>query len=174
MRTRQQLTVAGAFAVATTAIVGGAFVTSHAMADATPQALGTLTIVATTAGSGDVVKCTYDNVPLPSVTFSAVGTAQFGGSPAAPTGPINVFTGSVPIDADGGPLPGLVATQAEPIGGGVAVATQPGAAGATLTSGVDVVPVGKTAMFDSRDARLGTAEECAALRRHLESREGTP
>jgi hypothetical protein len=65
MRTRQKLTAVGAITLATTAVVGGAVVTSHAMADSPIPAKGTMTVVSMTNGS-DPIKCVYDNVDLPT------------------------------------------------------------------------------------------------------------
>src|SRR3954454_3911483 len=108
MRTRQKLTAAGAFTLATCSIGGGAFVTSHAMASGTTPPRATLTVVSMSAGSDGAIKCVYDDVDLPTLplgvgTGANSGSGSVAGTASAPLA-VNV-TGSGPVDADGNPLP---------------------------------------------------------------------
>ena len=162
MRTRQKLTVVGALALATSAIGGGVLMTSRAMAaDVTPTK-GTITVVALHSGADQAVRCTYDDVDLPTAPPGRVGTG------------VGIGVG------EGGPGVGGPVTMA---GGGaltVSGSAEGADTGATWTSGdapLGAPPDGAVVhsvgtplpglpalALDSADARTGTAEECAALR----------
>ncbi len=68
MRTRHKLTVAGALTLAAGTIGTGALITSHAMADSTPPAKGTVTVVSMSPGSDTAITCTYDDIDLPALS----------------------------------------------------------------------------------------------------------
>ncbi len=168
-------------ALATSAIGGGAVATSHAMADTTTPAKGTMTVISMTAGSDGAIKCVYDNIDLP--------TLAVGGAPGTSGGPINVI-GNGPVDANGKPVAGAVivssgsavlpsgdapagaptlVTGGGAISGTVQASTEAGTAagGVGDTTGGPVLsglPPGGPIAIDSANARPGTAEECAALK----------
>ena len=174
MRTRQKLTAAGAIALATAAVVGGAAVTSHAMADSPVPEKGTLTIVSATNGS-DPIKCVYDDVDLPTPPAGA-GEPHFStGTPSEAGAVLNIVTGSGPAP-DGAPTVISGSAQAEgPIktgpgavaSGGISVSTgdgQPHLAVSGDGDGLPPLPPPGADVIDLSDARVGTADECAALR----------
>jgi hypothetical protein len=177
MRTRQKLTAAGAIALATAAVVGGAAVTSHAMADSPVPAKGTLTIVSATNGS-DPIKCVYDDVDLPTPPAGA-GEPHFStGTPTGAGAVLNIVTGSGPAP-DGAPTVISGSAQAEgPIqtgpgavaSGGISVSTgdTPDGQPHVVVSGdgdaLPPLPPPGADVIDLSDARVGTADECAALR----------
>jgi hypothetical protein len=173
MRTRQKLTAAGAIALATTAVVGGAVVTSHAMADSPVPAKGTLTIVSATNGS-DPIKCVYDNVELPTPPAGA-GEPHFStGTPTEAGAVLNIVTGSGPAP-DGGPTVISGSAQAEEqiqtgagavASGGISVSTDGKPHLVVSGDGESLPPLPVPAgaeVIDLGDARVGTADECAAL-----------
>jgi len=164
MRTRQKLTAAGAITLATTAIIGGAVVTSHAMADSPIPAKGTMTVVSMTNGS-DPIKCVYDNVDLPTPPDVA-GQPHFStGTPGEAGAVLNVVTGSAQAaDGTGAATAGGIA-----VSGGVAVsaAAADGVPHLVVSGDGDALPPlpapPGAEVIDLSDAREGTADECAAL-----------
>jgi hypothetical protein len=184
MRTKQKLTAVGAFALATTAVVGGAVVTSHAMSNGETPVKGTMTVVATTADSNGAIKCVYDDIDLPTAPIglgTEAGTQVGDGSTAGHTALINVIGGKGPVDKDGNPVAGAVivssSSAALPDGatpGDGPTLTVHGSIGAATTSSGAVsvssddatlppLPAGAV-VLNADDARPGTAQECAALR----------
>jgi len=165
MRTRQKLTAAGAITLATTAIVGGAVVTSHAMADSPVPAKGTMTVVSMTNGS-DPIKCVYDNVDLPAPPAGA-GQPHFSTGTASETGAmLNVVTGSA--QAAGGTGPGTAAAGVVVSGAGaVSAGSADGAPSLVISNDGDglppLPPPAGAKVIDLSNAREGTADECAAL-----------
>ena len=167
MRVRQKLTAVGACALATTAVLGGAAVTSHAMGENPAPDKGTMTVIAMTSETDGAIKCVYDDIDLPAPP-SGTGTefnTQSGGAVEGHAGAINVVTGSGPVDADGKPTAGAVMVSAG------SVIAPDGTASATPTFTVnsgepgDLPPLPDGAVvLNSDDARPGTAEECAALK----------
>ncbi|MCU1501978.1 MAG: hypothetical protein JWM12_1332 [Ilumatobacteraceae bacterium] len=199
MRTRRKLTAIGALTLAGSAVVGGALVTSHAMAASTTPTKGTITVVSMQAGADSAIQCTYDGVDLPS----PAGVPGSGGA---------ALTGAVAVPPDGGPNlivradgdgPQLVSGTAEDgstvgdpaVGGAVGEGTpvsrtdQSGATTYAVGQAVSASPADRSdgpatqtagspaadgslppdltgvpaIVLDSKDARPGTAEECAAL-----------
>jgi len=164
MRTRQKLTAAGAIALATTAIGGGAVVTSHAMADSPVSAKGTMTVVSMTDRT-EPIKCVYDNVDLPAPPAGA-GQPQFNtDTPGEAGGVLNVITGS----AQGGDGAGPATATRVAVSSAVAVSagSAGGAPSVVVSSHGDAVPPlplpAGAKVIDLSDAREGTADECAAL-----------
>ena len=154
MRVRQKLTAVGACALATTAVLGGAAVTSHAMGESPAPDKGTMTVIAMTSDSDGAIKCVYDDIDLPAPP-SGAGTefnTQSGGAVQGHAESINVVSGSGPVDADGKPTAGAVMVSAGSV---------------TLNGGepgeLPPLPDGAV-VLNSDDARPGTAEECAALK----------
>ena len=165
MRTRQKLTAAGAITLATTAIVGGAVVTSHAMADSPVSAKGTMTVISMTNGS-DPIKCVYDDVDLPTPPAGA-GEPHFStGTPGEAGAMLNVVTGSA--QAVDGAGPGTAAAGVA-VSGAVAVSAgsadgQPSLVVSGTGDALPPLPAPAGAkVIDLSDAREGTADECAAL-----------
>ncbi len=189
MRTRQKLTAVGAVALASTAIGGGALATSHAMADSTTPAKGTMTVISMTPDSGGAFKCVYDNIDLPAVGVGT-GVPSPGGGPTAVSGQaFNVVTGTGPVDASGKPIAGsvmvstgsvqapdgavppagaptLVVASATAGGQGTEGGTSTAGSGETTQAGsvLSGLPPGMPIAVDSVNARPGTAEECAAMK----------
>ncbi|HEX2785978.1 MAG TPA: hypothetical protein VHN36_20565 [Ilumatobacteraceae bacterium] len=185
MRTRQKLTAVGAVALATSAIGGGAVATSHAMADSTTPAKGTMTVISMTADSGGAFKCVYDDIDLPTLAVGT-GTPNLAGGPTVVSGEAtSVITGTGPVDANGKPIAGAVmvwtgsATPpdgAPPAGEPTLVMVNATADGTDAEAGTSVGGAGETTQagqvpsglppiaIDSVDARPGTAEECAAMK----------
>ena len=164
MRVRQKLTAVGACALATTAVLGGAAVTSHAMGESPAPDKGTMTVIAMTSETDGAIKCVYDDIDLPAPPNGA-GTEFNTQSGGAQAGAINVVSGSGPVDADGKPTAGAVMVSAG------SVIAPDGTASATPTFTVnsgepgDLPPLPDGAVvLNSDDARPGTAEECAALK----------
>jgi len=154
MRVRQKLTAVGACALATTAVLGGAVVTSHAMGESPTPDKGTMTVIAMTSDSDGAIKCVYDDIDLPAPPSGAGTefTTQSGGAVQGHAESINVVSGSGPVDADGKPTAGAVM----------------GSAGSVTSNGgepgeLPPLPDGAV-VLNSDDARPGTAEECAALK----------
>jgi hypothetical protein len=180
MRTRQKLTAIGALALATTAVGGGAIVTSHAMADAPTPGKGTVTVISMTDGSDGAIRCVYDDVDLPVPQVRSVLGTDVGGQVAAvPAGAgdaFDVIAGQGPIDANGDPIAGAVI-----ISSGTAMLPDgqvPGVppdftfneatTGATSVGGdsetaLPPLPAGAV-VIDAANARPGTTEECAAMK----------
>src|SRR3954452_7000347 len=147
MRTRQKLTAVGAIALATTAVVGGAVVTSHAMADSAIPEKATLTVVSMTDGS-DPIKCVYDDVDLPTAPTGAGQPGFTTGSAKQSGAMLNIITGSGPAP-DGAPTLISGSAQAEgPIHTGPGVAG--GGAGAVSVS-ADRTPEGVPHLVVSHD-----------------------
>ena len=169
MRARQKLTALGACALATTAVLGGAAVTSHAMGDNPTPDKGTMTVIAMTSDSGGAIKCVYDDIDLPTPPAGGIGAgfgthsgSVFQGQAEA----IDVVSGQGPVDADGKPVAGavMVSTGSVPSADG-----KPGTAPTFTvndgTPGEALPPLPEGAVvLNSADARQGTAEECAALK----------
>lgn len=163
MRTRQKLTAVGAFTLASTAIGGGALVTSHAMADESTPATGTMTVVQMKVGDDEAIRCTFDDVDLPTVVLQPAGegvlSVIIAGAPGVPVGGGEQGTAVV---TEGGTLPALPTGATEE----VTVRASAEVGGPTLvTSGA--APDGSgppPIMVSNLDARPGTDEECAALR----------
>ena len=154
MRVRQKLTAVGACALATTAVLGGAAVTSHAMGESPAPDKGTMTVIAMTSDSDGAIKCVYDDIDLPAPP-SGAGTefnTQSGGAVQGHAESINVVSGSGPVDADGKPTAGAVMVSA---GSVTSNGGEPGE--------LPPLPDGAV-VLNSDDARPGTAEECAALK----------
>ena len=82
MRVRQKLTAVGACALATTAVLGGAAVTSHAMGESPTPDKGTMTVIAMTSDTDGAIKCVYDDIDLPAPPSGAGTefTTQTGGA----------------------------------------------------------------------------------------------
>ena len=154
MRVRQKLTAAGACALATTAVLGGAAVTSHAMGESPAPDKGTMTVIAMTSDSDGAIKCVYDDIDLPAPPSGAGTefTTQSGGAVQGHAESINVVSGSGPVDADGKPTAGAVMVSA---GSVTSNGGEPGE--------LPPLPDGAV-VLNSDDARPGTAEECAALK----------
>jgi hypothetical protein len=172
MRVRQKLTAVGACALATTAVLGGAAVTSHAMGDSPAPVKGTMTVIAMTSGSDGAIKCVYDDIDLPALP-SGAGTefnTQSGGVVQSHAEAVNVVSGSGPVDADGKPAAGAVMVSAGSVTS--ADGTTSDKPTYTVNSGTvnsgepgDLPPLPDGAVaLNSADARTGTAEECAALK----------
>ena len=151
--------------MATTAIVGGAVVTSHAMADSPVPQKGTMTVVSMTDGS-DPIKCVYDDVDLPTPPAGA-GQPHFSTDTPGEAGAVlNVVTGSAQaVDGTG---PGTAAAGVA-VSGAVAVSAGSGDGLPSLVVSGDgdalpplPLPDGAK-LIDFSDAREGTADECAAL-----------
>jgi hypothetical protein len=164
---------------------GGALATSHAMADSTTPAKGTMTVISMTADSGGAIKCVYDNIDLPTVEVGT-GVPIPGGSPTVVSGQAtSLITGTGPVDANGKPVAGavivstgsagvpdgvlpagaptLVAVSATSQGTGTEAGTTTGGPGETTQAGQ--VPPGLAPIaIDSVNTRPGTAEECAAMK----------
>ncbi len=180
MRTRQKLTAIGALALATTAVGGGAIVTSHAMADAPTPGKGTMTVIAMTADSDGAIKCVYDDVdlPVPQVR-SVLGTNAGGHVAAVPAGAgeaFDVIAGNGPIDANGDPIAGsvIIASSAASLPDGEVPGVPPDvtfnkaitaatSAGGDSETALPPLPAGAV-VIDAATARPGTAEECAAMK----------
>jgi hypothetical protein len=186
MRTRQKLTAVGAFTLAGTAIGGGAFATSHAMADAATPGKGTMTVISMTTGSDGPIKCVYDNIDLPTPPVG-LGVNQVGGSADGTSGTFNVITGTGPVDANGDPLPDVVITssgsaipstrdvsgnvptlvavngQTPAVAGGSSSEAGAGEAGPGGPVLSPPLPGGLIAINDTT-ARPGTTDECAAMK----------
>jgi hypothetical protein len=167
MKVRQKLTAVGACALATTAVLGGAVVTSHAMGESPTPDKGTMTVIAMTSDSDGAIKCVYDDINLPAPP-SGLGTefnTQSGGVVQGHEGAINVVSGSGPVDADGKPTAGAVMVSAGPVTS--ADGTTSDKPTFTVNSGepgeLPPLPDGAV-VLNSDDARPGTAEECAALK----------
>jgi hypothetical protein len=170
MRLRQKLTAVGACALATTAVLGGAAVTSHAMADTPTPDKGTMTVIAMTSDSDDAIKCVYDDIDLPSPPAGGIGTGfgtQSGGVIQGHAEAIDIVSGTGPVDADGKPIAGAVMVSTG------SVASEDGKPGSAPTFTVNNGVAGDPALpplpdgavvLNSEDARPGTAEECAALK----------
>ena len=167
MRVRQKLTAVGACALATTAVLGGAVVTSHAMGESPTPGKGTMTVIAMTSDSDGAIKCVYDDIDLPappSGTGTGFSTAS-GGAVEGHAETINVVSGSGPDDADGKPVAGAVMVSAGAVTS--ADGTTSDKPTFTVNSGEagDLPPLPDGAVvLNSDDARPGTAEECAALK----------
>ena len=140
--------------MATTAIVGGAVVTSHAMADSPVPAKGTMTVVSMTTDSDGPIKCVYDDIDLPSPPTGAGTefTTQSAGAVQGRAESINVVSGSGPVDADR-------QTHSRSSDGVGRLVTLNGGEPGELPP----LPDGAV-VLNSDDARPGTAEECAALK----------
>ena len=136
MRVRQKLTAVGACALATTAVLGGAVVTSHAMGESPTPGKGTVTVISMTSDSDGAIKCVYDDIDLPTPPIGAG------------TGAVMVSTGSVA--SPDGKAPDNPPT----------FTVNSGAAG---DPALPPIPDGAV-VLNSDDARPGTAEECAALK----------
>lgn len=167
MRVRQKLTAVGACALATTAVLGGAAVTSHAMGESPAPNKGTMTVIAMTSDSAGAIKCVYDDIDLPAPPSGAGTqfTTQSSGVVQGHAEAVSVVTGSGPVDADGKPVAGAVMVSA-----GSATAadgTTSDKPTFTVNSGeagtLPPLPDGAVNL-NSADARPGTAEECAALK----------
>jgi hypothetical protein len=179
MRTRQKLTAVGALALATSAVGGGAVVTSHAMADEPTPAKGTMTVISMTDGSESAIKCVYDDVDLPVPPLHSVLGTEIGGQAAIPAGAgeaFDVVTGNGPVDANGDPIAGavIIASGTATLPDGQVPGDPPdftintSIAGATTQRGdgttvLPPLPAGAV-VIDSLNARPGTAEECAAMK----------
>ena len=170
MRVRQKLTAVGACALATTAVLGGAVVTSHAMGESPTPAKGTMTVIAMTSDSKGAIKCVYDGIDLPTPPAAGAGTVfstQSGGSVQGHASAIDVVSGTGPVDANGKPVAGAVIVSSGSVmspdgkatGSLPTFAVNSGAAGEALPP----LPDGAV-VLNSDDARPGTAEECAALK----------
>ena len=169
MRTRQKLTAVGACALATTAVLGGAAVTSHAMGDSPTPDKGTMTVIAMTSDSDGAIKCVYNDIDLPTLPAGGVGTGfstQSSGVIQGHAEAIDVVTGSGPVDAGGKPVAGAVMVS-------TASVSADGKTGSAPTFTVNGSAAGDPALpplpdgavaLNSDDARPGTAEECAALK----------
>jgi hypothetical protein len=172
MRTKQKLTAIGAFALATTAVVGGAVVTSHAMSNTETPVKGTMTVIAMTAGADSAIKCVYDDIDLPTVAIGTEIGQQTGGPISGHAEAINVISGTGPVDENGDPEPGSVlvtsGSAALPDGatpGDASILTVSGAIGTATTDDATLPPLPPGAIvLNADDARPGTAEECAALK----------
>lgn len=190
MRTRQRYMAAGAFTLAASSIGGGAFVTSHAMADETPPPTGTLTVVSMTGGTDSAIKCVFDGIDLPTLSAAPVGV---GGGPDFVTGSggspsTEIHLGTGPVDADGTPLAGAVFVTAGAVSMAADGTDAPTGAPTLITSIDGVTPAGSSGgiitvtgsadgsgegtlpappagvvPIDISNVREGTAEECAAL-----------
>ena len=172
MRVRQKLTAVGACALATTAVLGGAAVTSHAMGESPTPDKGTMTVIAMTSDTDGAIKCVYDDIDLPAPP-SGAGTelnTQSGGAVQGHAEAINVVSGSGPVDADGKPVAGAVMVSA----GSVTAPDGTTSDTPTFTVNSGTVNSGEpgelpplpdgAVVLNSDDARPGTAEECAALK----------
>lgn len=167
MRVRQKLTAVGACALATTAVLGGAAVTSHAMGESPAPDKGTMTVIAMTSGTDGAIKCVYDDIELPAppngagTEFNTQAGAAVQGHPEA----INVVSGSGPVDADGKPVAGAVMVSAGSVTApdGTTTDSPTFTANSGEPGGLPPLPDGAV-VLNSDDARPGTAEECAALR----------
>ena len=165
MRVRQKLTAVGACALATTAVLGGAAVTSHAMGESPTPDKGTMTVIAMTSDSDGAIKCVYDDIDLPAPPSGAGTefTTQSGGAVQGHAESINVVSGSGPVDADGKPTAGAVMVSA----GSVLPTERHPTPTFTVNAGepgeLPPLPDGAV-VLNSDDARPGTAEECAALK----------
>ena len=161
MRTRQKLTVLGACALSTGAVLAGVSVTSHAMADIPEPLKGTVTVISQTSGS-DPIKCVYDDIDLPAPgsgagTGAGVGagavqivTAQGGmqssGAQEASEGGFSTSGGSGQVDASGtDTAPAFVVS-------------------GTAEAGTPLSPPDGLVVLDSDDVTAGTPEQCAALK----------
>ena len=187
MRTKQKLTAAGAFALATTAVLGGATVTSHAMSNGETPVKGTVTVVSMTSDSDGAIRCVYDDIDLPTapIGIGTAGGTQIGAdSTSGHPGQINVIQGTGPLDQSGDPVAGavLVSSGSMELPDGAAPGTGPTfsvgrAIGAATTSAgaIEVSADGATLpappslpdgaiVLNADTARPGTAEECAALK----------
>jgi hypothetical protein len=180
MRMKQKLTAVGAFALATTAVGGGAVVTSHAMSNGETPVKGTMTVVATTADSDGAIKCVYDDIDLPTAPFG-LGTEAGDDSTPGHSTVINVIGGKGPVDEDGNPVPGSVLVSSGSMalpdgatpGDGPTLTVHASIGAATTSAGAVSVssddatlpplPDGSV-VLNADDARPGTDQECAALR----------
>jgi hypothetical protein len=179
MRARQKFTAVGALALATTAVGGGAVVTSHAMADTPTPEKGTMTVISMMDGS-DAIKCVYDEVDLPvpqghGVFGTQVGDDQVGIVATGSSRALDVIAGTGPSDVNRDQISGgvvIASTTMTPPDGQVP-GVPPNFTVASAGNGRTAVADGnETALpplpfdgivLDVEDARPGTDEECAAL-----------
>jgi hypothetical protein len=177
MRTRQKLTAVGALALATTAVGGGAVVTSHAMADTATPEKGTMTVISMRDGSDEAIKCVYDDIDLPTVAVGVLATAN-GDLPNGGAVAINVESGTGPVDENGDPIPGgvIVSSGSMELPDGqlpdpsnvvvnrpVVVTHTTGGEATPADADLPALPPGAI-LLDTTNARPGTAEECAAMK----------
>ena len=167
MRVRQKLTAVGACALATTAVLGGAAVTSHAMGESPAPDTGTMTVIAMTSETDGAIKCVYDDIELPAPPSGAgvKFTTEAGGVVGSHAQAIYAVSGAGPVDADGKPAAGAVMVSAgSATGPDGTTSDQPSFTVAGGEPGqLPPLPDGAV-VLNSDDARDGTAEECAALK----------
>lgn len=165
MNVRKKLTVIGAIALSASAITGGAFVTSRAMADGPALAKATLTVLSIKAGDTAAVQCTYDNVVLPVVQPTATPVE---GADNGTAGPL-VITNSATATAVGGATgagTSSISVSGSPSGssGPTGLSSQTGGAGVELSVGaITAQPVALDGTAAGK-VRPGTAAECEAMR----------
>ncbi len=162
MNKRTMLIAGASLGVACVSVVGGALISSSAMAASTDGTTGTLTIIRAVDGQ-DPVTCTFDDVALPAVPAfdPSVGTGSGARTSTEDGGPS--------IVSSAGEVAGLPEDGAE-----VGVATSihiVGVAGADDAGKLPPPPDGAT-VLSSADARVGTAEECAAMRSAMDDMPG--
>jgi hypothetical protein len=156
MRTRQKITAVGALALATTAVGGGAVVTSHAMADAPTPEKGTMTVVSMMAGPDSAIKCVYDDIELPVAAqgHGVLGIEAGNQMGSIPAGAVIISDTVTPADGEGPGFPPNLTINKQ-FTGSVAI-------GGDVETALPVPP--GAVVLDAADARPGTAEECAALK----------
>ena len=176
MRTRQKFTAVGALALATTAVGGGAVVTSHAMADAPTPDKGTMTVISMANGPDSAIKCVYDDVDLPVPPGHGMFGTEFGVMSPGVVRALEVIAGTGPVDATGEPVSGgvVMASTTMTVADGQAPGATPNFTIGSPIGGPIAVTGGNEAalpplpfdgvVLDVEDARLGTDEECAALK----------
>ena len=168
MRVRQKLTAVGACALATTAVLGGAVVTAHAMGESPTPAKGTMTVISMTSDSDGAIKCVYNDIALPTPPAGGAGTVfstQSAGAIQGRAEATDVISGKGPVDANGKPVAGAVIVSSR------SVISPDGKASDSLptfsVNSGDATPPplpDGAVVLNSDDARPGTAEECAALK----------
>ena len=165
MNKRTMLIAGASLGVACVSVVGGALISSSAMAAPIDGVTGTLTIVRAVDGQ-DPITCTFDDVALPAVPAfdPSVGSGDDAHPSTDADGPSVVFgseAGGVSDVPDGGAVIGV--SQSVHVVGG------PGAGG---DAGELPPPPDGAVVFSSDDARVGTAEECAAIRTEMDDMPG--
>ena len=162
MNIRKKLTVIGAIALSASAITGGAFVTSRAMADGPAPAKATLTVVSIKAGDTAAVRCTYDNVELPVLQPSA---APVEGADRGTAGPVAITKSATATAVRGANAAGTssVAVAMSPSSSDSTTASRTAGSGIELPTGtITVQPIGLNGT--ASQVRPGTTAECEAMR----------
>ncbi len=167
MNIRKKLTVIGAIALSASAITGGAFVTSRAMADGPAPAKATLTVVSIKAGDTAAVLCTYDDVELPVVRPTATPVEDANGNAVGPLVIAKSATANGATGATGttGAGTSSIAVSVSPSGSDATTgpSTQSAVPAIELPTGVITRQQIAVGGADSK-VRPGTAAECDAMR----------